>query len=156
MSWNTAGATNGAHTLTARARDAAGNTTTSAPISVSVTNAAGLPIAFVQGNYAVPPSASTVTVAFGAAPAAGNLNVIAIGWSDSTATVTSVTDSAGNSYAVAIAPTILPGQVTHVMYYAPNIRAGLNTVTVRFSTTASFPDVRILEYQGLDLASPLH
>src|SRR5213076_1652621 len=29
VSWNTAGASNGSHTLTARARDAAGNTTTS-------------------------------------------------------------------------------------------------------------------------------
>jgi YVTN family beta-propeller protein len=40
VSWNSAGATNGAHTLTARARDAAGNQTTSATVSVTVSNAA--------------------------------------------------------------------------------------------------------------------
>ena len=40
ISWNTATATNGNHTLTARARDAAGNTTTSAGVVVSVNNAA--------------------------------------------------------------------------------------------------------------------
>jgi hypothetical protein len=38
FSWNTATATNGAHTLTAIARDAAGNRTTSAAISVTTNN----------------------------------------------------------------------------------------------------------------------
>lgn len=38
LSWNTTTATNGAHVLTARARDAAGNTTTSNPVTVSVGN----------------------------------------------------------------------------------------------------------------------
>src|SRR6266850_3732848 len=37
-SWNTTGAANGSHTLTAVARDAAGNTTTSAAVSVTVAN----------------------------------------------------------------------------------------------------------------------
>jgi len=36
--WNTATATNGAHTLSARARDAAGNQTTSTTVSVTVSN----------------------------------------------------------------------------------------------------------------------
>ncbi|MGH8746240.1 MAG: Ig-like domain-containing protein, partial [Burkholderiales bacterium] len=39
MSWNTTAASNGSHTLTAVARDAAGNATTSAPVSVVVSNA---------------------------------------------------------------------------------------------------------------------
>ena len=38
MSWNTTTATNGSYTLTARARDAAGNITTSAPVVVTVSN----------------------------------------------------------------------------------------------------------------------
>ena len=40
VTWNTTTATNGSHTLTAVARDAAGNTTTSAGVSVTVNNAA--------------------------------------------------------------------------------------------------------------------
>ncbi len=40
VSWNTATATDGGHTLTAVARDGAGNTATSAPISVNVSNGA--------------------------------------------------------------------------------------------------------------------
>src|SRR5207249_231157 len=84
LNWNTAGASNGAHSLSARARDAAGNTTTSSAVAVSVSNAT-VPIAFVQGAYAVPQTPqSTVSVTFGAAQGAGNLNVIAIGWSDTT------------------------------------------------------------------------
>ncbi len=42
ISWNTATTSNGSHTLTARARDAAGNTTTSAGVVVTVNNAADL------------------------------------------------------------------------------------------------------------------
>ncbi len=38
ISWNTTSASNASHTLTARARDAAGNTTTSAAVTVSVNN----------------------------------------------------------------------------------------------------------------------
>ena len=38
LTWNTTTAANGPHTLSARARDAAGNTTTSAPITVTVQN----------------------------------------------------------------------------------------------------------------------
>ncbi len=38
VSWNTTGVTNGTYTLTAQARDAAGNKTTSAPVSVTVNN----------------------------------------------------------------------------------------------------------------------
>ena len=40
VSWITTGATNGTHTLTAVARDAAGNHSTSAPIQVTVANSA--------------------------------------------------------------------------------------------------------------------
>ena len=38
ISWNTAATTNGTHVLTARARDAAGNNTTSTSVSVTVNN----------------------------------------------------------------------------------------------------------------------
>ena len=35
------------------------------------------------------------------------------------------------------------------IYYAANIRAGSNTVTVTFSQAAAYPDMRILEYRGV-------
>ncbi len=45
VSWNTATATNGSHTLTARARDAAGNTTTSSGVIVTSSNITNLIVA---------------------------------------------------------------------------------------------------------------
>jgi hypothetical protein len=117
------------------------------------------PIAFVQANSATPQIAqSVVTVPFTAAQTLGNLNVVVVGWNDSTATVNSVVDSSGNVYAIAAAPVIQAGTASQAIYYAKNIfaaTAGANTVTVTFSVAASFADIRIAEYSGLDTVSPL-
>ena len=117
-------------------------------------------IAFVQANASIPQAPqSTVTVNYAGAQSAGNLNVVIVGWNDSTALVTSVTDSKGNAYNLAIGPTVLSGQASQAIYFAPNIAsatANSNIVTVRFSAAAVYPDVRILEYSGLDPVSPLH
>jgi hypothetical protein len=45
VTWNTATAANGTHTLTALARDTSGNTAVSAPVTVTVANAAAAPAA---------------------------------------------------------------------------------------------------------------
>ncbi len=68
VSWNTVGVANGSHTLTAVARDAAGNTTTSASVTVTVNNpdttapsvslTAPASGATVQGTVSVTASAS--------------------------------------------------------------------------------------------------
>jgi len=117
------------------------------------------PIKFVQVASATPQDDSaSVTVTFPAAQAAGDLNVIAVGWNDTTATVSSVTDTQGNSYARAVGPTAYPGVVTQSIYYARNIAAaaaGANSVTVEFNVAAVYVDVRILEYAGLDPIAPL-
>jgi hypothetical protein len=110
--------------------------------------------AFVQVNYATPqvPS-STVTVPFTAAQAAGNLNVVVVGWNDTARQVQSVSDAAGNSYVLAVGPTVRAGSLTQSIYYAKNIvapPASANSVTVTFNGAANFPDIRIAEYQGID------
>ena len=67
-------------------------------------------INYVQGNYATPQtSQTTVNVTFTAAQAAGDLNVVALGWNDSVATVSAVTDSKGNVYTRAVGPTVQSG-----------------------------------------------
>ena len=99
-----------------------------------------------------PASAKTVSVTYTGAQTAGDLNVVAIGWSDSTSTVSSVIDSKSNAYLVAAGPTTSAGNATQLIYYAQNIAAaaaGANTVTVTFSATVASPDVRILEYSGI-------
>ena len=116
-------------------------------------------LGYVQGNYATPQAPQTaVNVAFTAAQVAGDLNVIVVGWNDSTASISSVTDSKGNAYILAVGPTIISGTLSQSIYYAKNIvsaAAGTNTVTVTFSTAAVYPDVRILEYSGADPNSPV-
>ena len=114
-------------------------------------------ITFVQGNYATPQSPSTtVSVAYTGAQTAGDLNVVVVGWNDSTSLVNSVVDSNGNNYTLAVGPTSVSGTLSQSIYYLKNIpasAAGANTVKVTFSAPAAFPDIRILEYYGADLSS---
>lgn len=113
-------------------------------------------VSYVQGNSVVPQSPQTsVTLAFPNAQTAGDLNIIVAGWNDSTATISSVTDSLGNSYSLAVGPTVQSGTATQSIYYAPNIRAGSNSVVVQFSTAAVYPDIRILEYAGANTTTPV-
>jgi hypothetical protein len=150
----------GSNTITVVAKDNSTNqnsTTVQITVTYSPTAAS---IAFVQGNYSVPQTPqATVTVAYTGSQTAGNLNVVAVGWNDGTAAVTSVTDSKGNVYSLAVGPTVLAGQASHAIYYSSNIvaaAANTNVVTVRFNVAAVYPDIRILEYSGLDHVTPLH
>jgi hypothetical protein len=116
-------------------------------------------IAFVQTNYATPQnSVSTVSVPFTAAQSAGNLNVVVVGWNDTTAQVVSLNDTKGNAYQLAVGPTLFSGALSQSIYYARNIAAaaaGGNTVTVSFTVAAVYADIRILEYSGLDPVNPV-
>jgi hypothetical protein len=105
-------------------------------------------IGFAQVAASTPVSAAQVTVAYPGAQTIGNLNVVVVGWNDTTSTVQSLTDSAGNAYSLAIGPTSGTG-LRQSIYYAANIKGGSNTVTVTFNQTALYPDIRILEYQGV-------
>ncbi len=132
-------------------------------VTVTVTNSGGqsgslangftynasVAIGFAQVAAATPQSTvATVSVSYPGAQTAGDLNVVAVGWNDTAATVQSVQDSAGNTYSLAIGPTSGTG-MRQSIYYAANIAGGSNTVTVTFSQAAAFPDVRILEYRGV-------
>jgi hypothetical protein len=122
-------------------------------------SSAPAPIAFVQVAVATPSgTSSSVAASYGKAQAAGDLNVVVVGWNDTMSTVSSVSDTAGNAYTLAVGPTRFPPDLTQSTYYAPNIHAataGANAVTVAFGQAANVVDVRILEYSGLDPASPL-
>ena len=71
VSFNTATVPNGTHTLTARARDAAGNTTTSAPVSITVANA-DITAPTVAVNAPTGPVSGVVTIS---ATASDNVGV---------------------------------------------------------------------------------
>jgi len=147
----------------ARATNASGDSPYSNTASATTSSPPPPPpppsIAFVQTNYATPQNpVTTVSVPFTAAQSAGDLSVVAVGWNDTTAQVTSVTDTKGNAYQLAVGPTLFPGALTQSIYYARSVAAaaaGANTVTVTFSIAAVFADIRILEYAGLDPVSPV-
>src|SRR5204863_4953949 len=98
---------------------------------------------------------SSVTVSYSSVQSAGNLNVVVVGWNDSTARVQSVTDLRGNSYILAVGPTVSSGFGSQAIYYGKSILGGSNTVTVTFDRSANHPDIRIAEYSGLDRTAPL-
>jgi hypothetical protein len=93
-------------------------------------------------------------VAYPAAQTAGNFNVVVIGWDDPNASIKSVTDNTGTVYQLAIGPTKIT-TLGQSIYYAPVTRSGNNTVTVTFAASARYPDVRILEYSGINISNPV-
>jgi hypothetical protein len=124
------------------------------PSGFTYTGAAGATgasaaISFVQVAEATPQVPSgTVSVSYPGPQTPGALNIVVVGWNDTTATVQSVQDSAGNTYDLAIGPTSGTG-LRQSIYYAPSVVGGNNTVTVTFSQPAIYPDIRILEYSGI-------
>jgi hypothetical protein len=127
-----------------------------APAGISNASAA----AFVQVSAATPQtSQSQVSVTYTNAQGAGDTNILAIGWRNLTSSITSVIDSAGNTYN--IAGSMVSGSnfdLRQAIYYAKNIKAaaaGANKVTVTFNVAAPFVDIRATEYSGLDPANPL-
>ena len=141
-----------------RATDAATNL---GPYSAtaSATTPAAASIAFIQSAYATPQSSpASVTVTYAQAQSAGNLNVVVVGWNDSSGQTPTVTDSKGNTYVAAVGPTVFGGFATQTIYYASNIAAAAanaNTVTVTFSAPAAFPDIRVAEYRGIATSNPV-
>src|ERR1700687_661881 len=106
---------------------------------------------FVQeNNNTLSANSASVSVAYAAPETAGNLNLVVVGWNDSSSSVTSVVDDNTNTY-VLVGATAGLG-LSQAIYYARNIALPNNatpTVTVTFNQTAGSPDVRILEYSGL-------
>jgi chitodextrinase len=138
-----------------RAADAVPNL--SAYSNTATASTSAQTIAYVQGNYAVADPASTIQATYANPQLAGDLNVVVVAWSDDTVHLTSISDSRGNTYTLAVGPTASQGS-TQSVYYAKNIAAapaGANTVTVSFTGPAPSLDVRIAEYSGVDTVSPL-
>src|SRR4051812_18877154 len=89
---------------------------------LSVARMADAAPSYVQSTYTVPQAPqATVTVPFTAAQAAGDLNVVIVGWYDTTSSVVSVTDSRGHAYVRAVGPTTEAAAGTQSIYYAAGI-----------------------------------
>jgi hypothetical protein len=133
----------------------AGQSANSSQVSATPKSAS---IKFVQVASVQIASSASVSVVYAKAQTAGDLNVVVVGWNDTTNTVNAVSDSNRNTYSLAVPPIMDSTGQTQAIYYAKNIAkaaAGANTVTVTFSGAATFPDIQILEYSGLSLSNPL-
>ena len=62
-----------------------------------------------------------------------------VGWNDSTATVGTVTDKSGNTYTLAVGPTIQSGVASQSIYYAKNIAAAAGGVKHRYGDFLQSP-----------------
>lgn len=143
------------YTYTVEALDFADNV--SAPsLPLVVTTAPPQP-EFVQQSYSTPQTPqSQVSATYARAQAAGDTNILAIGWNDTAASIQSVVDSAGNAYQPAVS-TFRGNGLSQAIWFAPNIvaaAAGANQVTVTFDQAATFVDLRITEYARLSSTSP--
>jgi len=87
-------------------------------------------IGFVQANASIPRRPqSTVTVNYLGVQSAGNLNVVIVGWNDSTALVTSVTEFQGQRLQPCHRADVLSGQASQAIYFAPNIASATANTT---------------------------
>ncbi len=118
-------------------------------------DAAPPPIAFVQGTvFTNAGSNSVVAAPFLADQMAGNLNVVVISWSDQSDMVSAVADTKGNTYFSATALLQSEGYSMRI-YYASNIKAGPNLVSIALSGNVPSPKVRMFEYAGIALTLPV-
>jgi hypothetical protein len=100
----------------------------------------------------------TISATFNANNAVGNFIVLIVAWQssgDSSPTIAS--DTEGNTYTEAAgAHRWSTAQAAgETILYAPNIKAGPNTVTVTLSTANSHKKLVVAEYSGINANSPL-
>jgi len=108
---------------------------------------------FVQQNASTGHVGSSNAVSFTTNTTAGNLIMVALDY-PSTATLSSVTDSQGNSFTQAGSTLTSHLSQKTAVYYAPNIKGGADTVTLTF-TGGTTSDIYVTEYSGLATSSPV-
>jgi hypothetical protein len=145
----------GSYTVSATATNPNGTSAASANFALTVSGG------YVQSNLTdLSTSSSTVTAAYSSAQTAGDCNVVCV-WlaSNPSRTISSVTDTKGNTYT--LATTLVNNSAWHAsaaIYVAPNIAAataGANTVTVTFSSAQAYQEVVVSEYSGIATSSPV-
>ncbi|MGC4050554.1 MAG: DUF4082 domain-containing protein [Paludibaculum sp.] len=156
-SWtfDTTQVTNGSHSLQVKAYDAAGNIGTSVAVAITVSNATPASIALVQRTSGSVVTTSQIALALPSAVAAGNLIVVGVScWPSAPATV-AITDTLGNTYALAGTTRKTSFGAYTGIYYAVSARAGANTVTFKTATGGSELSMIVAEFSGANAVSPL-
>ncbi|HMC68421.1 MAG TPA: hypothetical protein VKJ07_04635, partial [Mycobacteriales bacterium] len=114
---------------------------------------------FVQVAAKNAGTVASTTQAFGAASTTGNTIVVTIEYDHATATISSVTDTKGNTYTLAAGPTNWGVPLTHTAtYVAKNITGGGAAITITVTLSAAPAtgfEVFQTEYSGLDATNPV-
>ncbi len=113
---------------------------------------------FVQSKSQSYGATNTAAITLPGSSGTGDLLVLSFIYDNTGLTVSSVTDSKGNTYTPAVGPTTVGGWGKAYTYYAKNIvgGAGAITTTVTLSgPSTSLLDVYLLEYSGVDATAPL-
>jgi hypothetical protein len=95
-----------------------------------------------------------LSLSFSANTLAGDLILVGFDFSAST-TPSSVTDSQGNTFTPVGTQLTSPAGAQSVVYYAKNIKGGADTVKVTISANASFLELYLTEYSGIDRTNPI-
>jgi len=100
---------------------------------------------------------SAASVTFPGTSTSRDLIVVGIFWSSQAVSITSVTDTTGNTYNLAIGPTNWGGSYRDAVYYASNIVGGgaAPTITVAFSGAQGGTMTYAAEYSGVATINPL-
>jgi hypothetical protein len=111
-----------------------------------------VPITFVQQNT-IKPTAAVTTLSFNNPVAAHDAIIVCLNFpAASNATLSGITDSLGNSYAVVVGPIVGNG-ATHYVAVALDSKPGSDTLSVTATVAPnSGSDLFALEYSGLALS----
>src|SRR5262249_14447041 len=124
--------------------------TASNGVNFTVTSGGSTPNV-VQSNSSFATGSTNPSVAFSSSNTLGNLLWVGIG---SDATITTPTDTQGNTYTLAVSVTGSGGSGNAAIYYVSSARAGANTVTCNHSGSGN-THCHIAEVAGLVTTSPL-
>jgi uncharacterized repeat protein (TIGR01451 family) len=143
--------------------DATGNVSAqSTPLNVTTTQLPPTPPAFVKlkENRVTASGNSISTGAFASPVSNGNLIAVWIWYNSNSQKVSTMTDTAGNTYVLAVGPTTGTGTMSgwrQEIWYAKNVIGGASlNVTATFAGTFNAEkSITAHEYSGLDQVAPL-
>jgi Bacterial Ig-like domain (group 2) len=108
----------------------------------------------VQQSQSTYVTGTVITSQFPTSVTAGDLILVQVSWSDSTNSVNSVTDTAGNTYVSAVGPARQNGAASTQLFYAANVNGGLDKINVTMSGSTKFV-LAIYELAGAAPSNPL-
>ena len=139
----------GTYAVTLRATNSSGPG--NATLSLTI-----IPTSYLAQATANHPSstASTFSVSFPHNTVAGDIILVGFDFIAS-ATLSSISDSQGNTFTEVGSQLTSPGGGASRDYYAKNIKGGADTVTVNLSANSAYIEVYLTEYYGMNQTTPI-